>query len=390
MAGANAINTGIQRYWLLGAAVAIVALLITIADQGGRLAVLFVIGLALGVSLYHGAFGFASAYRNVLKKQDFSAIAAHLVMLGAAIVLFAPVLAAGTFLGRPVGGAVAPVSVGMIFGAFLFGIGMQLGSGCASGTLYSAGGGSPRMILVLMFFCVGGFWASLHLPAWQELPGVGAVSLADLVGWPGAVAAQLSVLILIWVAIRSVGDDRVRSLRWTGAWSVRSFVRGPWPLLFTAVALAVLNWLTLIVAGHPWSITWAFALWVAKAGVALGWDLATSAFWSGSFQQAALAKPVLADTVSVMNIGILLGAFSAAALAGRLTFKAAVPFRSWIAAVVGGVLMGYGARLAYGCNIGAFFSGIASASLHGWVWIVAAFAGTVIGVRLRPWFALRD
>jgi len=52
--------------------------------------------------------------------------------------------------------------------------------------------------------------------------------------------------------------------------------------------------------------------------------------------------------------------------------------------------MGYGARIAYGCNIGAFFSGVASTSLHGWVWIVAALGGNVIGVRLRPWFGLRN
>ncbi|MNP87181.1 putative inner membrane protein [compost metagenome] len=48
--------------------------------------------------------------------------------------------------------------------------------------------------------------------------------------------------------------------------------------------------------------------------------------------------------------------------------------------------MGYGSRLAYGCNIGAYFSGIASGSVHGWLWLVAAYAGNLIGVRLRPWF----
>ena len=57
--------------------------------------------------------------------------------------------------------------------------------------------------------------------------------------------------------------------------------------------------------------------------------------------------------------------------------------RSLVAAVVGGLLLGYGARLAYGCNIGAYFSGIASGSLHGWVWLVAAL-GYVVGTDLRP------
>jgi uncharacterized protein len=65
-----------------------------------------------------------------------------------------------------------------------------------------------------------------------------------------------------------------------------------------------------------------------------------------------------------------------------------VPARSLAAAIVGGLLLGYGARLAYGCNIGAYFSGIASGSLHGWVWLVAAFAGDAVGVRLRPFCGL--
>ena len=61
-----------------------------------------------------------------------------------------------------------------------------------------------------------------------------------------------------------------------------------------------------------------------------------------------------------------------------------------MAAIIGGLGMGYGARLAYGCNIGAFFSGVASTSLHGWAWIVAAGVGNVIGVKLRPLFGLTN
>jgi hypothetical protein len=80
------------------------------------------------------------------------------------------------------------------------------------------------------------------------------------------------------------------------------------------------------------------------------------------------------DVTSVMDIGIVLGAMLAAALAGRYAPVWRLPLRSFIAAVVGGLMLGYGARLAYGCNIGAYFSGIVSGSLHGWLWLVAAFA----------------
>ena len=89
-----------------------------------------------------------------------------------------------------------------------------------------------------------------------------------------------------------------------------------------------------------------------------------------------------------MNIGILLGALTAASLAGRVAPNFRVPAASLAAAILGGLMMGYGARLAYGCNIGAFFSGVASGSLHGWVWILCAVFGNLIGVRLRPLFRL--
>ncbi len=45
--------------------------------------------------------------------------------------------------------------------------------------------------------------------------------------------------------------------------------------------------------------------------------------------------------------------------------------------------MGYGARLSDGCNIGAYFSALASGSLSGWVWVAAAFVGSAIGLRLE-------
>ncbi len=95
---------------------------------------------------------------------------------------------------------------------------------------------------------------------------------------------------------------------------------------------------------------------------------------------------MLADQVSVMDFGLILGAMIAAALAGRFAPKVDLSPGSLAAAVLGGLLMGYGARLSSGCNIGALFGGIASGSLHGWVWFAMAFAGTLVGVRLRPLF----
>lgn len=104
----------------------------------------------------------------------------------------------------------------------------------------------------------------------------------------------------------------------------------------------------------------------------------------------ALSQSVFADVISVMNFGIVLGATLAAALAGKLGLKKPPSRLAVAAALIGGLMMGYGARLAFGCNVGAYFSGIASTSLHGWLWIIFALLGTAIGVKLRPLFRLAN
>jgi len=164
---------------------------------------------------------------------------------------------------------------------------------------------------------------------------------------------------------------------------------GPWPLAAGAIGLAVVNIATLTIGGRPWGVTSAFALWGAKWFAALGIDVASWSYWAAPAQAVALKSSVLMDVTSVMDFGIILGALLAAILAGRFAPVWTISGRSTAAAVIGGLLLGYGARIAYGCNIGAYFSGIASGSLHGWLWLVAAFIGNIAGTSLRPMFDLK-
>jgi len=358
------------------------------AYQSPKLGLLAFIGLLMGLTLYHAAFGFASAYRRLFVSGEINGILGQLLMLALATCLFAPVLVAGNFMGNSVSGAVAPFGWQVAIGALMFGLGMQLGGGCGSGTLFTIGAGSPRMLITLCGFVAGSFWASLHMTWWASLPKLGALSLASLLGWPVALGVQLAAFVLIAWSLRRWGNlipakSRTAHFQW------RRLLSGPWSFVAGAVILAALNFLTLIIAGHPWTITWAFTLWGAKLAQSLGWEPSSSLFWLGGFQQRALRQTIFADTTSVMNIAIMIGAFAAASC-GRLLPRSLLPARTLVAAVVGGVAMGYGARIAFGCNIGAFFSGIASTSLHGWLWIIAALIGTWLGVKLRPWFGLSN
>ncbi|QGZ38638.1 hypothetical protein IP92_01011 [Pseudoduganella flava] len=357
---------------------------------GPKQAALYIVGALLGVALYHAAFGFTSAWRVFIADGRGAGLRAQMLMLAVGVALFFPALSAGTLFGNPVTGLVSPAGTSVVVGAFIFGIGMQLGGGCASGTLYTVGGGSTRMVVTLIAFITGSVIATAHMPFWTSLPQLAPISVVKTLGLAPALALNWIVFALI--AAVTVAVEKRRHGRLVAAHTqprhASPWLHGPWPLVAGALALVVLNFATLALSGRPWGVTSAFALWGAKAASLLGIDVASWTYWSSAKNAAALAAPITQDVTSVMDIGIVLGAMLAAALAGRYAPVWKVPMRSLIAAVVGGLLLGYGARLAYGCNIGAYFSGIISGSLHGWLWLVAAFVGNVVGTRLRPVFGL--
>jgi hypothetical protein len=211
---------------------------------------------------------------------------------------------------------------------------------------------------------------------------IAAFGVATALVVSGAVFASITLVTVIVERRRyggTIGSPPSGASRW---------LRGPWPLLAGAAGLAVVNIATLVLAGRPWGVTSAFALWGAKALAAAGGDVAAWPYWSTAVQAASLRAPIATDVTSVMDLGIMLGALAAAGLAGKFAPAWRVSSRSAAAAIFGGLLLGYGARIAYGCNIGAYFSGIASGSLHGWLWLAAAFVGNIAGTRLRPLFGL--
>jgi len=363
-------------------------------DVSSQKAALYVIGAALGFVLYHAAFGFTAGWRAMVLHRRGAGIRAQMLMLAVASAIFLPLISAGGIFGQPVIGAIAPVGVSVMVGAAVFGLGMQLGGGCASGTLYTVGGGSVRMLVTLLFFIIGSVLGSANLPWWFATPNIGSVALVDELGLAGTLSAQMVIfaaIVFLTLLIERQRHGNISELEPVSTPPLplaQRITRGPWPLLWGALALALLNVATLIVSGHPWTISFGFALWGAKALAAVGVDMSATEFWTWPYPARALAGSVFAEDTSIMNLGIIIGAAMAAGLAGKFGAAKKIPLRSFAAAAIGGVLMGYGARLAFGCNVGAFFSGIASGSLHGWLWLVAGFAGSYLGTKIRPWFGL--
>ncbi len=102
-----------------------------IVNYGWRQGALFVVGLSTGVILYHAAFGFTSAWREVVDTGRGAGLRAQMIMLAVTVLAFTPLIAQGEIFGMGVRGSVAPLNVAVICGAFMFGVGMQLGGGCA-------------------------------------------------------------------------------------------------------------------------------------------------------------------------------------------------------------------------------------------------------------------
>ena len=170
----------------LGLALAITAILIMLVllDHQPASAALILGGFGLGVAFLKAEFSYTASWRRFLTRGEAGGLLGGLIVIAICALAVVPVSA----LSPKFGGAIAPLGPSLVVGAFVFGIGMQLANGCGSGTLYTVGGGSGRMLIALLFFVVGSVFGSLSLPAFLAFGGVDPVLASDYlgaVGWAG-------------------------------------------------------------------------------------------------------------------------------------------------------------------------------------------------------------
>jgi len=333
---------------------------------GARFGLMLALGLGFGLVLEGLRFGFAGPWRAMIERRDPGGILAQLLSIALVAAVALPLLA--TYPTELVG-AQGRIGWAMVGGAFVFGAAMQIVLGCGSGTLVNAGSGNAVALVALPLFCVGSLLGSIHLGWWTELGALPPLVLSGGAGLGLTLAALAAVAVLV-LALAAPGTRRIQRHH-----------------LLAAVLLAGLAIGNLVVAGQPWGVVYGLGLWAAKGATALGADLSGSGFWAAPVNAATLHGSILTDYTSLTNIGMILGAaWIASRRAETLDLPApSLPLRGWVAAALSGLVLGYSSRLAFGCNVGALYSGIATGSLHGWVWFAAAFAGSVLGLRLRPW-----
>lgn len=339
---------------------------------GVRQGLLFVIGIGYGAALAAVAFGFTTGWRVWIRDRDPTGFLAQLLAISLTMCVAIPLIATHEDLV----GAIAPVSISLLIGAFVFGAAMQVADGCGSGTLYKAGLGNGFSLAVLPGLIAGSTLGAAHIERWLALGSLEPISLPEHWGTGVALVAQLAVLAAIAALLWRF--RRRTDTRWQG--------RG---IYVAAIALAVLAVLNLLVAGQPWGIVYGLGLWGAKIASWFGADLAANAYWGAEYQQERLAASLLTDVTSVTNLGMLAGALIAANWRGTARPSTNATPQQWTVAVITGFLLGYSARLAFGCNVGGYFSGISTGSVHGWIWFAMAFAGSIVGVSLRERLGLK-
>jgi hypothetical protein len=381
--------------WALAAAVFVWA-----HGVNSQLSMFWVFGLAFGFVLQRGRFCFASAFRDLFLLGHGRNMKGVLFGLAIASVGFGLVMSRQvpmTSLGiDPPTANVLPIGSHTALGGLLFGVGMVLAGGCVSGSLYRMGEGYVAS-WVAMAGLMGGLLAANFSWNWWWATSIGdgpRIWLPRYLGHPGALVVTLLALAaafvaVLWVEHRAgmvlpsarptavpssgVGDD----LRAVGR---KVFVDG-WPVLVAGAALGGLNVL-LFTAQEPWGFTGEVGRWAVGLSSALGFP--PPPMEGASELPGCVMVPsdgALANHMTFQVGGMFLGSFAGAMGAGE--FKLRIPKQPvrYVQSLGGGVLMGYGAGIAMGCTIGAFFSSIPSLAANGWVFALFLGLGAWIGTK---------
>lgn len=385
----------------LVAVAAAFVILVGTASNDRLLAVFWLFGLAFGFVLQRSRFCFASAFRDLFLLGDarvMKGIIAGLAVATAGFtVLMARLVPEISFGGLPPGATVLPLGLHTLLGGVLFGVGMVLAGGCTSGSLYRAGEGYIGSMVALLGIMLG-LEISSHTWNWWWQVHIGQAPLvwfpahlgylgATLITFAGLLA--LFVLVSWWefrasilLPIKRAEPVAPTSLREQfGALWQTIFVKG-WPVVVGGVALGVLNVL-LYTYRHPWGVVAGLGIWADKLASIV--DLEAGELLGRSSLAGCAFEPETASALGhmpLLNVGVIVGAFIAACFAAE--FKLRFPRQAirYGQSIGGGVLMGYGAGLALGCTVGAFFSAIPSLALNGWVFGGSLAIGAYLGVKI--------
>jgi uncharacterized membrane protein YedE/YeeE len=165
----------------------------------------------------------------------------------------------------------------------------------------------------------------------------------------------------------------------------------PWSYATGAVLLALLAGSLLESTGKAWGVTTSLTYWGAWAWQLAGGEPHSWAYFKDVYPGFNAPNfNFFNDTGTLIDLGLVFGALAATLLSSQFKIKRLKSNRQIAAAILGGLLMGFGARLSFGCNIGGMFSAVPAMSLNGWVFLLFIFIGAMVGSKLLVTFFIGD
>ena len=185
-------------------ALVLIALLIGLGFylNDAKLVKYLIFGVVFGMILQRSRFCFTAAFRDPVITGSTSLTRAVFLAIAVGTIGFSALsLYSISTGGKPMGtDSVAPLSILTVIGGVLFGIGMVIAGGCASGTLMRVGEGFQLQWVALLCFMLGsvaGAWAMGFL---EPLGKANIkVYLPDHLGWAGALIFQFALIAIVYV-----------------------------------------------------------------------------------------------------------------------------------------------------------------------------------------------
>lgn len=172
--------------------------------KSGEMAMYWVVGICFGFILQRARFCFTASMRDPYLTGSTTVTRAVLIAFAITSVGFTAIKYGYFRMGLPIPGMsyVVPISVATGVGAFIFGIGMVIAGGCASGTLMRVGEGFHMQVLSLLFFVVGSLWGAHDFGFWKRTFMIAGekVFLPDVFGWFGGIAVNLLIIGALYIA----------------------------------------------------------------------------------------------------------------------------------------------------------------------------------------------
>lgn len=329
-----------------------------------------VLGTVLGYVMQRGRFCVTGMLRDIFTLKTWRGFVALLVV----IAVHAVGLAALTSLGviTPEVDDFAPVAV--IIGGFLFGVGIVLAGGCASGTWYRSGEGLVGSWIALLTYGLSA--AAMKAGALKGINGglreytVPLTTIQQSLGvstW--ALALPLAVLTAFLVAkvVRAeAGQPKIAQFAAKKSGLAHLLAEKPWHVYTTGAIVGVLG-----------VIAWPLS---AATGRNDGLGITTPSSDLVRFVTTGDATRI--NWGALLVLGILIGSYLAAKVSGE--FRVRVPSGTQaVRSVAGGVLMGIGAAWAGGCTVG---NGMVQTSLFSYQgWVALFFIALGVGFAAKLW-----